>query len=168
MANKYIMPRSNKYEIRTDEVQEIMRKPPHAFVLTGNLFTFLMLGLAFYFLNIFSIYEKETIHFEIKETLPAVRLAEYGRVSLLMNSAISKDVLKGQAGELYISDTTVSRKGFLSIVIDSIGYTRYKAPVLYVRYEQLGVLLQDGMIGYLEINKKKKSFLSTLVSRFKK
>ena len=49
------MPQVNKYEIRSEEVQKIMRKPPHLLILWGNTFILLIVLSCLLFLNMIKL-----------------------------------------------------------------------------------------------------------------
>ena len=151
----------NKYELRNSDVQKIMRKPPHAFIARGNILILLLLFVAFYFLNKFPLYEKETTHFEIANIYTGTDLKGSVKIVLLLNNGISKNVKQNQAAKLFINNMKFNGR------VDSIGYTPYKAPVIYFKGSQSGTMLQQGMIGYMEIIIREKTFLSMLLDRFK-
>lgn len=160
------MPNS-KYELRNNEVQEIMRKPPHSFVAHGNMGMLAILLLSFYLLNKFPLYERETSYFEIARIDTGNHETDSVILVLSLNNGIAKSVKPDQAAKIAINNMTFNNEGQLDGKIYRIEHTQYNAPVLYVKCGHKAINAQKGMIGNLEIIVKKRTFLSLLIDRFK-
>lgn len=160
------MPNS-KYELRNNEVQEIMRKPPHSFVAHGNMGMLAILLVAFYLLNTFPLYERETTHFEISRIDTGNHQNDSIVLVLALNNGISKDVQPDQSAKITVNNLEFNKEDHLDGKIYRIGHTQYNVPVLYVKCGRKALNAQKGMIGNLEIIIKERTFLSLLTDRFK-
>jgi len=157
----------NKYELRSEEVQEIMRKPPHMFITKGNILILSLLSIAFYFLNRFPLFEKELVPVEVTNVYKDVNQNKNIKIALALNTTISKNVRQNQTAKLLINNIKSNTGEILDGKIDSIAYTSYNVPILYFESNQLSAMPKQGMIGKIEIITKKKTFISMLLERFR-
>ncbi|WP_205510386.1 hypothetical protein [Longitalea arenae] len=156
----------NKYEIRNNEVQEIMCKPPHSFIAYGNRVMLFILLVAFYLLNRFPLYMRETTHFQIAGIETAGHENDSVVLVLALNNSISKEVKPDQAAKIAVNNLKFNDKEHMNGKICRIDHTQYNAPVLYVKCDRTAINTKKGMIGNLEIIIKERTFLSMLVDRF--
>jgi len=167
LANKLTGMTFNKYELRNREAQEIMAKPPHAFISRGNIAVMIILLASFYFINTFPLYERELAHFEITGIDTDTKKPDSIKLVLSLNNGISKNVKAHQAAKISVNNLNFNNAGFLHGQVDSIGHTQYNAPILYFTCSSAGLSSQKGMIGNIEIIIKKKTFFRMLLERVK-
>jgi hypothetical protein len=158
---------NSKYELRSSDAQEIMRKPPRAFIARGNILILSALLVAFYFLNTIPLYKKEAIHCEIAHTNEIINRDDSSIIALSLKVNIPENVKRNQPARLFINNIKVTKDSFLMGRIDSIGYSPSEGPMLFFKCGREGLIVQAGNIGNIEIILKKETLLSMLLDRFR-
>lgn len=143
---------SNKYEQRSTDVQEVMRKPPHSLITWGNTIILLILIIGIWLLSIIKLPDKITIPFQLIE-IPSINVS--GKIfALNINSNFSPQIKNHQSVSITFESYPSNIYGTIKTEIDTIVEYQNKKCIVLKSFEtdlkknnSNKIILQPTMLG---------------------
>ena len=154
------MPSENKYEIRSQEVQEILSTPPRFLTFWGTALVVLVLIVGLVFLSNYKLAQTVKLPVQVVEV--------NGRIGLIVDSALGSQVTFKQQLKLKLQDENVLIGGSIFKIIDTA--INLSPKKLLLLSEDAFIKLQSRSAsklvnnGVIEIQTSKKSLLQMVVS----
>ena len=105
------MPSENKYEIRSQDVQEVLSTPPRFLTIWGTALIVVVLTLGVVFLSGYKISQTMLVPVQVIET--------DGRVGLMIESALAVQIKTNQQLKLQLKNDNISIEGNIVGIIDT-------------------------------------------------
>ncbi|KAA2238619.1 hypothetical protein F0L74_20560 [Chitinophaga agrisoli] len=156
----------NRYELRSDDVQEVMNNPPHMLITWGIVMILAVLCILFVVLDRFRIHEK--LHLPV--LVAAMKAGEEDSVTVILtlNIAMPTKVRTQLPAQLTINPLRDGGPPLsLSGAIDSIAYAQYGVPLIFIKAGHRDQAIKPGMPGVVAINIQERSLFSMLLDRIK-
>lgn len=150
---------TKKYEIKSNDLQELMSKVPHLFIVWGNFFVFIFLFTSLSMLNGFTIYEKKSIPVRIVEISKNGTSADSLR--MVLSTHDTKKINISQPIDLHVE---LEGNKPISGRIIKISRNKYYESLLNIVVKKPGHAIETGMIGNAEIVIQETSFISDLIN----
>ncbi|QES91062.1 hypothetical protein [Rhizosphaericola mali] len=160
----------DRYNLRTeDHLQDIMQKPPHAFILKGNFLIVLVLTILVFLLDRFPIHEKKSFPCQIIKVQRPNNRNKQVVIQLSMDMCIDSLFIGGIRNPAYfIIKNSNNKIETIYGKITNITYSKYGMP--FLTFEGIYInntSINSGMIGSINIQTKSKSFISMFKQQFK-
>lgn len=152
----------NKYELRSNEVQEVMNKPPHSLITWGNTIILLTIVGGLWLLSLITFPDKITVPFQL--------IISENKLSLSISGNLPAKVQSRQTVSLSFESYPNEKYGKVTTEIDSlinqhtITLTRISDTVL-TTYKKT-ITLKNNMLGTAEIIIGKKNLFTMIKNRF--
>lgn len=152
----------NKYELRSNEVQEVMNKPPHSLITWGNTIILLTIVGGLWLLSLITFPDKITVPFQL--------IISENKLSLSISGNLPAKVQSQQTVSLSFESYPNEKYGKVTTEIDSlinqhtITVTRVSDTVLTTHKKT--ITLKNNMLGTAEITIGKKNLFTMIKDRF--
>ena len=152
----------NKYELRSNEVQEVMNKPPHSLITWGNTIILLTIVGGLWMLSLITFPDKITVPFQL--------IISENKLSLSISGNLPAKVQSRQTVSLSFESYPNEKYGKVITEIDSlinqhtIAVTRFSDTVLTTHKKT--ITLKNNMLGTAEITIGKKNLFTMIKNRF--
>jgi len=158
---------SNKFELRSNEVQEVFQKSPHLLIMWGNTFIGIILIAGFYLLDNITIPQKITIPFQLIQTKKPYNSEEV--FALQIDTEYTSHIYQHQPININFEKYPSNIYGTIQTEIDTIISFQNKKIIFFkLQNEQsknnlsFRVTLKPFLLGNLVTQIDKKNFLSTI------
>lgn len=128
----------NKYELRSNEVQEVMNNPPHSLITWGNTIILSSLIGGLYFLSL--------IQFPNKINVPFQLIISEKKVSLLINTELPKEIKVNQPISLSFESYPIENYGEIKSNIDSINKKKPQITIIVKNLKEATLTNNDKLI----------------------
>ena len=152
----------NKYELRSNEVQEVMNKPPHSLITWGNTIILLTIVGGLWLLSLITFPDKITVPFQL--------IISENKLSLSISGNLPAKVQSRQTVSLSFESYPNEKYGKVTTEIDSlinqhtITLTRVSDTILTTHKKT--ITLKNNMLGTAEIIIGKKNLFTMIKNRF--
>ena len=152
----------NEYELRSNEVQEVMNKPPHSLITWGNTIILLTIVGGLWLFSLITFPDKITVPFQL--------IISENKLSLSISGNLPAKVQSRQTVSLSFESYPNEKYGKVTTAIDSlinqhtITLTRISDTVL-TTYKKT-ITLKNNMLGTAEIIIGKKNLFTMIKNRF--
>lgn len=152
----------NKYELRSNEVQEVMNKPPHSLITWGNTIILLTIVGGLWLFSLITFPDKITVPFQL--------IISENKLSLSISGNLPAQIQPQQTVSLSFESYPNETYGKVTTAIDSlinqhtITLTRISDTVL-TTYKKT-ITLKNNMLGTAEIIIGKKNLFTMIKNRF--
>lgn len=151
----------NKYEIRSQEVQEVLSAPPRFLTRWGNALVTVVLAIGLMFLSRYKISQTIRLPIQITEA--------NGKMALMVDFAFAYQIKVNQKLKLYTKNDNIIIEGSIVEMVDTTIYRSHKIFLLLAKISPNSfpgkTALNEEINGEAEIQIGKQSLLNRFASK---
>jgi hypothetical protein len=149
----------NKYELRNNDLHELMRKAPHLFIVWGYFFVFIFLIASLSLLNRFEITEIKNIPIRVINISRSPSVVDSIRLTLGVHD--TNLLSPAQVIDLQFSKNSVEKK-LKGEIIKIVSRDNFES-LLYVVVKKTSSEIKFNMIGNAQVTIQKTTLISDLI-----
>lgn len=155
----------NKYELRSNEVQEVMNKPPHSLITWGNTIILLTIVGGLWLLSLITFPDKITVPFQL--------IISENKLSLSISENLPAQIQSQQTVSLSFESYPNEKYGKVTTAIDSLINHQNQYVITLKKFSDTiltthkkTIMLKNNMLGTAEVTIGNKNLFTMIKDKF--